>query len=328
MTTTRVPDLDSLRLLTRIASTGSLGRAAAEHGITQPAVTARLRSVEKLVGIRVVTRGRQGSTLTPDGALLVDWAQGLLAAAEALGAGIEALRAGDGAAVPVAAVGRPAPADGLVVAATTTVAEHLLPRWLARLAAEQPDAAVRLDPTAPGLVAGAVRGGSVRLGFVEGPVDLDGLDGVVVARDHLVVVAPAGHPWAGRAVPVGPEELAATRLVERRPGCGSRASFAAALAAARPGLAPSEPLDELPTAGAVVAAVRQGVGPAVLSSLAADDELAAGRVARVPTAGVDLTRRLRAVWSRGTSPAGPARALLRIAVRSDVWTEPEPVATP
>ena len=321
MTTTRVPDLDSLRLLTRIASTGSLGRAAAEHGITQPAVTARLRSVENLVGVRIVARGRQGSTLTPDGALLVDWAQGLLAAAEALGAGIEALRAGARAAAP-------AGADGLVVAATTTVAEHLLPRWLARLASERPDAAVHLGPTAPDLVPGAVRGGSVRLGFVEGPVDLDGLDGVVVARDHLVLVAPVGHPWAGRAVPVGAEELAATRLVERRPGCGARASFAAALAAARPGLAPSEPLVELPAAGAVLAAVRQGVGPAVLSSLAAVGELAAGRVTRVPTAGVDLTRRLRAVWSQGTAPGGPARDLLRIAVRSDVWTEPEPVSAP
>jgi molybdate transport repressor ModE-like protein len=315
MTTLRVPDLDSLRLLTRIAGTGSLGKAAAEHGITQPAVTARLRSVEKLVGVPVVARGRQGSTLTPDGALLVDWAKDLLAAAEALGAGIEALQAG----------GR-ASAEGheIAVSATTTVAEQLLPRWLARLADHRPDAAVRLAPAAPGLVVGAVLGGAAPLGFVEGPVPPDGLDGVVVARDALVVVAPPGHPWAGRAVPVGPDELSGTPLVEREPAAGPRVCFAAALAAAQPGLVPAEPLVEVTTASAALAAVRQGVGPAVLSSLAADAELAAGTVVRVPVAGVDLTRRLRAVWRRGDRPDGVARDLLRVAVRSDVWAEPVP----
>ena len=43
----RVPDLDSLVLLLEVAETGSLGRAAAAHGLSQPAVTARIRTMDR-----------------------------------------------------------------------------------------------------------------------------------------------------------------------------------------------------------------------------------------------------------------------------------------
>ena len=43
MVSPRVPDLDSLSLLLEIAMTGSLGRAGAAHGISQPAVSNHLR---------------------------------------------------------------------------------------------------------------------------------------------------------------------------------------------------------------------------------------------------------------------------------------------
>ena len=54
-------------------------------------------------------------------------------------------------------------------------------------------------------------------------------------------------------------------------------------------------------------------GPAVLSELAVVDDLAAGRLVRVPVRGADLTRALHAVWPRGQLPVGPARDLLAIA---------------
>lgn len=312
MTLNRVPDLDALQLLLRVAGTGSLGRAAAEHGISQPAVSARIRSIERLVGFAVVDRGARGSTLTPAGALLADWARGVLAAAEVLEAGIASLRAD---------------ADArLRVAASLTVAEHLLPRWLVRLATDRPDVAVSLSAMNSTEVGRALLDHGVDLGFVEGPAVSADLDGEVVARDELAVVVNPAHPWARRRRPLDPEELAATRLVTREPGSGTRLALEAALAALLPaGPGAATPLLELSTASAVRSAVEAGAGPAVLSTFAVEDDVAAGRLVRVPVPGLDLSRRLRAVWPRGQRPTGPARDLLRIAARHAVWTPPEPV---
>lgn len=92
MVSPRVPDLDSLALLLQIASTGSLGRAGAVHGISQPAVSARVRTLEGLVGLPLVERTARGSALTPNGVLVAGWARQVLDAAEVLDAGVASLR--------------------------------------------------------------------------------------------------------------------------------------------------------------------------------------------------------------------------------------------
>ncbi|WP_345713151.1 LysR family transcriptional regulator [Kineococcus glutinatus] len=296
----RVPDLDSLHLLLRVAATGSLGRAGAAHGISQPATSARIRTMERLVGFPLVERGARGSTLTPAGALLADWARDVLTAADVLAAGITSLRADTEA--------------RLRVAASLTVAEHLLPRWLVRLATDRPETAVSLTAVNSTAVERAVLAATADLGFVEGPTLSPGLDAQVVARDRLVAVVAPTHPWARRRSPVTAAELAATRLVCREPTSGTRTALDAALAAHGTRAAP---LLELSTATAVRAAVAAGAGPAVLSHLAVHDDLTSGRLAEVPVTGATLTRRLRAVWPHGQRPGGPARDLLRIATRRD-----------
>lgn len=296
MALTRVPDLDSLELLLQIAATGSLGRAAVAHGISQPAVSARVHGMERLVGFPLLERSARGSTLTPAGALLADWARDVLHAAAVLDAGIAALRHDT--------------EHRLRVAASLTVAEHLLPGWLVRLSVERPDTAVSLRAMNSADVGRTVLAGAVDLGFVEGPDVPSGLEAEVVAADRLVVVVPPGHPWTRRRRPIEGAELAATRLVHREPTSGTRTALSAALAPYGP---LATPLLELSTTSAVRSAVAAGAGPAVLSDLSVTADVAAGRIARVPTKGIDLARRLRAVWPVGQRPSGPARDLLGIA---------------
>jgi DNA-binding transcriptional LysR family regulator len=57
--------------------------------------------------------------------------------------------------------------------------------------------------------------------------------------------------------------------------------------------------------------VQAGAGPAVLSELAVADDLASGRLVRIPVTGLDLRRPLRAIWlGPRTPPAGPVRDLI------------------
>ncbi|KUM83679.1 MULTISPECIES: LysR family transcriptional regulator [Streptomyces] len=288
----RVPDLGGLELLLAVARLGSLGGAARELGITQPAASSRIRSMERQLGVALVDRSPRGSRLTDAGALVTDWARRIVEAAEAFDAGAQALR-----------VRRD---SRLRVVASMTIAEYLLPGWLLALRAGRPDTAVSLHAGNSATVAERLLSDEADLGFVEGLTVPSGLDSVVIAHDHLIVVTAPGHVWARRRRPLEAAELAATPLILREKGSGTRQVLDAALG----GLA--RPLIELSSTTAVKAAAVSGAGPAVLSELAVGEELALRRLVRVPVAGVSLARDLRAVWPTGHRPVGPARDLLSL----------------
>ncbi|PBC64942.1 LysR family transcriptional regulator [Streptomyces sp. Tue6028] len=288
----RVPELGALELLLAVARLGSLGRAARELGITQPAASSRIRSMERQLGVALVDRSPRGSRLTDEGALVTDWARRVVEAAEAFDAGAQALRDRRD--------------SRLRVAASMTIAEYLLPGWLIALRAQRPDTAVSLLAGNSAAVAERLLAGEADLGFVEGLSVPVGLDSVVVARDRLIVVTAPGHPWARRRAPLSAGELAATPLILREEGSGTRQVLDAALG----GLA--RPLIELSSTTAVKASAVSGAGPAVLSELALGEELSARRLVTVELADVRLDRALRAVWPTGHRPTGPARDLLSL----------------
>lgn len=291
--------MESLRLLVAVGRHGSLGAAAREEGVSQPAASKRLARLERRLGVQLLDRTPRGSTLTAAGELVSGWAHRVLDDLDTLVEGASALR-------------REAAAH-LAVAASLTVAEHVLPGWLGRLRRAEPGLRVGMEVTNSARVCELVRERAVDLGFVESPRIASGLRSRTVARDRLVLVVAPGHPWARRTHAIGAAELARTPLVSREAGSGTRAAAERAIAAA--GTGPVEPLLELGSSAAVRSTVLAGAGPALLSELVVAADVAAGLLVDVPTEGVDLTRLLRLVWTAESPPQGPAADLVRIALR-------------
>src|ERR671933_774094 len=155
MAEARIPlDLTSLELLVAVAETGSLGRAARQQGVSQPAASQRMQALERRLGVTLVDRSPTGSVLTEAGATVVDWARPLLDSASALGLGIAALR-------------EKGPRGRLRVAASLTIADHLVPGWLLALDAGG-GGPVALRVAGSDEVASLVAGGKADIGFVEG----------------------------------------------------------------------------------------------------------------------------------------------------------------
>ncbi|WP_448320312.1 LysR family transcriptional regulator, partial [Streptomyces sp. CO7] len=238
----RVPDLGALELLLAVARLGSLGRAARELGVSQPAASSRVRSMERHLGLALVDRSPRGSRLTDTGQLVADWARKVVEAAAAFDAGTQALKDRRD--------------SRLRVAASMTIAEYLLPGWLIALSERRPGTAVSLHAGNSAEVARRVRSDEADLGFVEGLTVPEGLDSAVVAHDLLLVVVAPGHPWARRRQPVTAEELARTPLILREEGSGTRQVLEVALG----GL--TRPLIELSSTTAVKTAAVGGAGPA------------------------------------------------------------------
>jgi molybdate transport repressor ModE-like protein len=303
--TTRVPDLDGLRLLVAVAATGSIGAAARQVGITQQSASQRLRSVESQVGFPLVLRAARGSRLTEGGVVVVEWARRLLDLAEEIDHALEGLR-GDRD-------------RELSVWSSMTVAESLLPGWLVRL--RQRQAAEGRTPTSVGLVATnseavqrAVRDGVADLGFVEGAAPPSDLRWTAVRRDELVLVTAGGTPLSRRRTPLQPGEVARLSLTAREAGSGTRDVVEQALRGHGLRLGEGEPLVELTTGTAVRGAVLAGGPPAFLSRGVVEQDLRSGSLVEVPVADLDLTRLFRAVWSGAERPpAGPVRDLIGIA---------------
>ena len=293
-----MPELSALEVLSAIAKTGSLSAASREVGISQQAVfdAAELD--------RVPDRRASGDTHdarypTDPGEVVAEWADQILDVAQRVDTGLASLRAER--------------RSQLKVAASQTVAEQLLPRWLVSFQA----AAARRGDTAPevsftatdseGAIA-AVREGRAELGFIEIRGMLHELRSRVIGHDELIVVVPPDHKWVRRSAPITVAELRQTPLVSRKSGWRL--------------IGTEEPLDsdhsapaahplEFVSPAAVRAAVLAGAGPAVMSRLAVSDDLAHGRLRTVPVADLDLRRELRAIWlGARIPPAGAARDLL------------------
>ncbi|MGA5540811.1 LysR family transcriptional regulator [Mycobacterium sp. NPDC051198] len=299
----RMPELAAFEVLLAIARTGSIGAAGRELGLTQQAVSARLASIESQTGVRLVQRSPRGSQLTAAGAVVAEWADQLLDVAGRVDAGLASMRTES--------------RDRVTVAASLTIAEQLMPRWLVSLQAD----AARRGVNAPEVILTAansdqviagVQDGSADLGFIESPGVPTGLHSRVIAHDELVAVVPPDHKWARRSAPVSPVELSETPLVSRETGSGTRDALSSALRSALgQSSRQADPAIELSSATAMRAAVLAGAGPAVMSRLAVEDDLTLGRLREVPVAGLDLHRELRAIWSGGrTPPAGAVRELL------------------
>lgn len=295
-----MPELSALEVLSAIAKTGSLSAASREVGTSQQAVSSRLTSIESQIGVRLVTRTTRGTQLTAAGEVVAEWADQVLDVALRVDTGLASLRAER--------------RSRLKLAASHTVAEQLLPRWLVSFQA----AATRHGAVAPevsfhatdseGAVA-AVRDGRADLGFIEIRGALHGLRSRVIGRDELIVVVSPDHNWVRRSAPISVAELRQTPLVSRKSGwrllLGAEEFVDADLSTPA-----SHPL-ELGSAAAVRAAVLAGAGPAVMSRLAVSDDLSHGRLRAIPVADLDLMRDLRAIWmGAATPPAGAARDLL------------------
>lgn len=291
------PSLDALDLLVAVADYGSVSAAARACGMAQPNASRMLTRLERALGAQLVERSHAGARLTAAGAAALPHARRCLDAADDLAAACATAPAG----------------ARLRVASSPTVAEHLLPRWIAELREAAPGVRTQVDVVNSTAVEAAVLAGRADLGFIESPRPHDTrLRSRVVARDRLLVVVTPGHPWA-RAGSITAADLAATPLVARERGSGTREALEEALARTVPDVPQAEPAAVQGSAAAVLMSAVAGVAPAVVAEEAAAPMLADALVVAVDVTGLDLRRPLRAVWAGARMPTGPALPLLQVA---------------
>jgi DNA-binding transcriptional LysR family regulator len=309
----RPPELAEAAAFVAAVEAGSLARAGARLGISQPAMTKRVRALEALAGVTLLERDTRGVRPTPAGRRLYEEATRFLA---------------EGARFERAMVDLRVEGSPLRVAVIFTLAETAVPGWLAAYRAGGRSEAIEVRVGHPEQVRRWVQAGESDLGFAAiWPVGRDvrgqladnrglGLDERPFAEDELVAVVPAGHPWA-RAGTVEAGELAASPLIVREEGTGVRELLEDSLALA--GLPPLRPALTLASTPAIRAAVAAEGIPAVLSRMTVEG--VPGLVA-VPVEGLELARTLTVLRRRGARLSAAARAFMVAAGAGTAVTVP------
>lgn len=294
-----VPDLDDLYLLVTIAKTGSIGQASTELRLAQPSASRRVAALERSLKVSLLQRGARGSTLTPAGRVVVDWAITLLRAAEDFRHSVDALSRQRN--------------SSLRAAASMTIAEHYAPNWLAQLRYESPDTAVSLSVGNSSDVMDMVESGQVEVGLIEAPQVRPSLRHHQIGVDRLAVAVAPSHPWSSQPT-VTAADLAKTPLLVRELGSGTRDTLDRAMSAAGYQVNPSL---ELASNTALKTAAVAGMGPVVLAAIALADDFESGTLVEVDVADLVLSRPLTMVWTESASLAQEAVSSFLKAARND-----------
>src|ERR1700741_3850089 len=179
-------DTRQLAAFCAVVERRSFSQAAAELGVTQPAVSLQIRSLEKLLGVQLVDRSGRRVEPTEAGRRLYRSAQRMLALEEQL---MEEVAADDGRL-----------AGPLAIGASTGPGAHLVPLLLCEFQREHPDLHVALSIWDTQTVIDQVADRQLEVGLVGARRRHRPLEFQPLVRDEIVLAVPPDHPAAGGTI--------------------------------------------------------------------------------------------------------------------------------
>jgi DNA-binding transcriptional LysR family regulator len=286
-----------LTVFRAVAAQRSFRRAAEQLYLTQPAVTQQIKALEEMVGLPLFDRSGREVTLTAAGAMLLRYS-------EQSGALLEQ------AVVELASL-KGEISGTLRIAASTTIAQYILPPMLGAFLRLHPAVHVELDSNNTESVADAVASGRATLGLVEGPPHANQVRSEIWVEDELVLLVPPSHEWAGqRSITL--QQIAAAPLLMRERGSGTREVIETTLEAAGLHARDLHIALELNSTEAILGCIESGVGVGFVSRSAIQRQLAMGTLAIVTVAGLTIPRNLLLLTPTGPEPTGATAAMLEL----------------
>lgn len=175
-------ELRHLRYFVAVGEEQHYGRAARSLRVAQPALSRQIQDLEKELGFELFERLPRGVKLSAAGKLFLEDARRILQ--EVSEAGIRAGRVARGR------------SGTLRVGFTENSSwRGVVPDSFRRFREQQPDAELQLQPEASLAQIDAIRSGRLDAGFVNFmPRSDPELDQILVARQHVELAAPQGHP--------------------------------------------------------------------------------------------------------------------------------------
>ncbi len=256
-----------LQVFHAVAKQMSFTKAADVLFMTQPAVTFQIKQLEEHFNTRLFERGHGRISLTPAGELVLEYADRILAMSAEMETRVKEL------------TGRLS--GPLLIGASTTIAEFLLPKVLGEFKSAHPEVEPRLMVANSETIEGRVAEHTLDIGLIEAASHLPALQTESCCEDELQVVVAPSHPLAKHKT-VTPKQLIGQAYVSREPGSGTREFTDLYLRKA--GIEPTQlkTVMELGSPETIKGVVGTGLGFAILSRVTVEKESRLGELAVLP----------------------------------------------
>ena len=255
-----------LQVFYTVARHLSFTKAAEQLFMTQPAVTFQIKQLEEQFSARLFERSHGKIALTPAGRLVMDYAGRILGLSEEMETRVAELNG--------------TMSGPLLLGASTTIAEFILPRILGEFKVEHPQVHTHLTVGNSEMIESRVADHALDLGLIESPSHLPALATEVCCEDELVLICQPVHRFA-KAAAVKAQDLAGEPFVSRELGSGTREFMDQYLRSC--GVAPEDlnVVMELGSPEAIKGVVETGLGVSIVSHATVVKELKLGTLAAV-----------------------------------------------
>jgi DNA-binding transcriptional LysR family regulator len=284
-------NLHHLRLFTAVVQHGGFTKAAGKLNLSQPAISKSLNELERQLGLELIDRTGRTVRLTDAGQALYARASELFGVERAAEQELRELRG--------------LKRGTLRIAASTTIATYMLPPYLGRFHLRHPRVRIQTTSANTRSVLRMLLEFRVDVALVEGPVADSRVEIAPWKDDELIVIAPPTHPLRQNPAVTAPM-LSDEAFLVREPGSGTRVVTERALA--EHGLRLTNTM-RVGGTEAIKQAVAAGLGLAIVSRAAAADQLALGKIAELPVAGLTIRRTLAQIKLQGRASTASAREL-------------------
>ena len=256
-----------LQVFHTVAKLLSFTKAAETLHMTQPAVTFQVRQLEEYFNTRLFDRTHNRISLTEAGKRVFEYAGKIFDTYAEMENAVKELTG------EVSGV--------LIIGASTTIAEYMLPALLGDFKAQYPDVNVRLKVSNTEGIVSMVENNVIDLGVVEALVANKNLAVELCKHDQLVAIVPPNHPLADEEV-LEAERLLQHPYICREEGSGTREVIVEYLQDVGLNSSELDVIMELGSPEAIKGAVEAGIGITVLSKATLAKELKLGTLVAIP----------------------------------------------
>lgn len=253
-----------LHVFFSVARLLSFTKAAEALHMTQPAVTFQVRQLEEYFNTRLFDRTHNKISLTEAGGKVYVYAERIFQMYTEMENAVRELTG------EISGI--------LILGASTTIAEYMLPSLLGDFKAKYPDVNIRLKVSNTDGIVSMVEHNIIDLGVVEAPVNNKNLVVDVCRMDKLVAIVPPKHPLAKQ------NKVSLTQITEypyicREEGSGTREVILDYLKGAGVDASQLNVIMELGSLEALKGAVEAGIGISIVSAATLIKEIKLGTLA-------------------------------------------------
>lgn len=271
-----------LQVFHAVAKQLSFTKAAEVLFMTQPAVTFQVKQLEEHFNTRLFDRGHGRISLTPAGEMVLEYAERILGLSSEMDIRLSEMTGEIG--------------GSLLVGASTTIAEFMLPQILGEFKSKYPSVRPRLIVANSEAIESQVAEHTLDIGFIESHSHLPNIQSEVCCDDELQVICSPKFPLA-KLKEITPQQLVGHAYVSREPGSGTREFTDDYLRKAGFAVDQFPPVMELGSPIALNGVVETGLGFAIASRVSVTKSERLGDLVVIPLK-PRLTRQMSMVYPK------------------------------